>query len=310
MRQKAILCLIFCLSACQGDIPFLSQPASLRASSAGSACDSSSRTVSVGVYANPDYRDFMAQGSKPDRSQPLFLKTLKVGGESFMTNLFGHTDVPREMLTAGTTLSVEGYHPTRFTQARPCDKYYLALSPLSGEEQRGNELPLEKASFGGLAQGLHFNQATGFYYGVLRSEAELDNFTTAGLMATGQTPDAQTLIAKLRAGLRAGKQLVLFSHGREAALPDSETIARMTRLSNTAILASHQSEVLQEPLPTRSLTGISTKLTEAVLIPAKLDTVIFHVHTPGASSLKKRLEVKLAQAAIPAQPGAKSSLRP
>lgn len=282
------------------------------AATSASLCSSGPPQLSFEVYANNREWDFSAGGISYDRSQPLANAMVSVNGLALRTDSQGRVSLPHPVVgDVRIRVQSPGYDsyddqyaqfmPTAFTTAgqTACSSFYVALSPLSDEELHASPIPFAWNWFDSQAPGMHYNQATGFSYAVLKTPQDLERLRTGLKSFVSDLPDEPgSLWNTLAKGLAAGQQAVLFSNGSKGNGDVHPLIARASRQGDKLILASHNNILMSE-----DVSGISAGMrdalqTEVVLIPADIRTLVFDALLPGSSGFKKRLEVSTADAVL------------
>ena len=274
-------------SAVPGAAPFDIPPT---ATPGSNTCDKDSSQVAFAVYANPENRDIYYPGTELDLSMPLTDSTIRVG-QTTRQNPAYRFSVPRASLSKGFEIGHAGYWPVSLDGADSlCARMFVALSPLSAEENQGKPVTMENKdlySVDALPIFLGYDEATRFSYAVYK-----DKEAAAPLLSwlgENKFSDAKDGVAQ---ALDQGKMIVLFSNNSSQMGDISSVLNSAIETSASLILGSHASSMVEYPRPQFPFGDIFKKRLEIKILPRVDKPVIFDAHGAGVGGSKSRLEVK------------------
>lgn len=257
-----------------------------------SPCDSSSSMISFSVYANPENRSLAYAGTEPDLRTPLKGSSLVIG-QLVRPNADFRFSVARADLNNGFEIRLPGYWPASRSKADTlCANTYVGLSPLSLEEQQGQPVKMEAQDLYAVSELPSFmshDDASGFSYAVLRNKGD----ASALLTWLSQHYPGNALNKTLPPAIDGGQMIVLFSNNSSQMGDIWSVLDSAIETSNSVILASHDSGMVQFPPRNPGAFGdVFSKRLEVKLLPRSDKRIIFDAHRAGVNSAKVRLEVK------------------
>lgn len=287
------------------------------------ACSPESAYIRLMVYANTEDRYF-TYNTEPDKRKPLAFARIQAGNITATTDANGIAILPRPTALVETPapdqptqrsvfieVNAPGYMPQerKFWNDSLCANTYVALSPLSSAEQAGTALDSEVIHFTGDLTALHRDSTTGLYYGIVRTQSQLD-----ALALRVKAPfrgDPSPLLEKLSQALAAGSAIAFVSNGSLGMGDPYPVINRVTLTGTTAIMATHMGVMEQDPAPPRPIGDRFETLIEAVAIPAHTDQLRIETLPYNAITQNKRnLQVPTAVALLPATPAPAPTAEP
>ncbi|PKL75998.1 MAG: hypothetical protein CVV27_12485, partial [Candidatus Melainabacteria bacterium HGW-Melainabacteria-1] len=257
-----------------------------------SSCDTTSRDIEFAVYANPRDLDIYYPGIELDASAPLNGSTIRFG-QTLQRNAQSRFSVPRASLgTAGYQISRDGYWSAQGGDASSlCSRMFVALSPLSAEEQTGQTVMMDAIDLSmvpALPPFMRLDQTTGFSYAVLKDQA-----AAAPLQEwLDQQPDSASAKDFVTQVLEQGKMIVLFSNNSQQMGDMYSVLQTAIETPKALILATHMSSMIQYPRPQSPFGDIFNKRLEIRALAASDKAVVFDALQAGVGSAKARLEVK------------------
>lgn len=284
-------------------------------------CNPDSTKIRLTVYSNLEDRYFGLNQLAPDKRKPIPFAQVKAGETLVSADANGVVVMPRPVPTVSTPIrdqppqrsvtlevSAPGYFPQQrtFWNDQLCANQYVALSPLSPAEQAGKSLDTQVYTFTGDLKVLRQNPTTGLYYGVVRTQAQL-NALAPSLKAQFQGDPAPQL-AQLMMALKEGRIILWLSNGSQGLGDIYNLVQRVTLSGNTAILATHLGVIQQDPLPMFAVGDRFENMIEAVAVPGSVDTLRVETlpYQPESQS-KKTLQVPVNGADLPVTSGATST---
>lgn len=287
------------------------------------ACSPESDYIRLMVYANTEDRYF-TYNTEPDKRKPLAFARIQAGNITATTDANGIAILPRPTALVETPypdqptqrsvfvqVNAPGYMPQerKFWNDSLCANTYIALSPLSSAEQAGIALDSEVLHFTGDLTALHRDSTTGLYYGLVRTQTQLDALARH-LKAPFQS-DPSPLLAKLAEALAAGNAIAFISNGSLGMGDPYPIVNRVTMTGATAIMATHMGVMEQDPAPPRPIGDRFETLVEAVVMPAHVDQLRIETLPYNTTTQNKRnLQVPASVALLPVTPAPTPTAEP
>ena len=308
----ALLCstlLLSCQLPLQTDVNSSSAFPLLNKPSFESACNPQSENLYFRVYSNTGDQNLYPEGVAYDKKQPIANPQLTLNGTP-TGRVAGHViELKRPAFTESVNLSIaaDGFmtEQTLFLDAKPevqmstgwCENTYVALSPLSLEEQAGKVLTVDAekvdASF-----AIHKDTKTSLQYGIT---PDLESFERLVSELTHYyKPLSEDQLNTLRKGFRHGDKLLWVGNDSQGFGDLFGLVHRVTRHEKKLIVASHLGAIISEPKPENQPVGDRyRKEYELVWVPEGVETIVLDLLVAGVrGGNKQRLEISVKQATL------------